>query len=113
MDLPTRFLSTGLVAAFLISACTGGGGQAAASPRFDLWTAQLLVDAATRDAAAVRGDVFTLGYIRNRILHALHPADLTAMNIQLGRLQIASVDGASPRAIRVARKLRAVTAALL
>jgi hypothetical protein len=32
--------------------------------RFDLWTAQLLVDAAARDAAAVRGDVFTLGYIR-------------------------------------------------
>jgi hypothetical protein len=168
----------GLVAAFLIGACTGGGGQAAASPdrhaasstvgrmkatwdafgagevprlirpmmthalraldravrardtararqaaidiaqstldlelrhrpasevnlaRFDLWTAQLLVDAATRDAAAVRGDVFTLGYIRDRILHALSPADLTAMNIQLGRLQIASVDGASPRAIR-------------
>jgi hypothetical protein len=32
--------------------------------RFDLWAAQVLVDAAARDDAAVRGDVFTLGYIR-------------------------------------------------
>jgi len=80
--------------------------------RFDLWTAQLLVDAAARDAAAVRGDVFTLGYIRDRILHALNPSDVTAMNIQLGRLQIASVDGSLARATRAARKLRAVTAGL-
>jgi hypothetical protein len=80
--------------------------------RFDLWAAQLLVDAAARDAAAVRGDVFTLGYIRDRILHALNTADVTPMNIQLGRLQVASLDGALARAARAARKLRAVTAGL-
>jgi hypothetical protein len=81
--------------------------------RFDLWAAQLMVDAKAGDAAAVRGDVFTLGYIRGRILHALNPADVTAMNIQLGRLQIASADGALARAARAARKLRAVTARLV
>jgi hypothetical protein len=57
-------------------------------------------------------DVFTLGYIRDRILHALNPEAFTAMNIQLGRLQIASVDGALARAARAARKLPAVTAGL-
>jgi hypothetical protein len=81
--------------------------------RLDLWAAQLLVDAAGRDAGAVRGDVFTLGYIRDRILNALNPAGFTAMNIQLGRLQTASVDGALARASRAARKLRAVTAGLV
>ena len=80
--------------------------------RFDLWAAQLLVDAAARDGAAVRGDAFTLGYIRDRILHALNPDAFTAVNIQLGRLQIASVDGALARAARAARKLRAATAGL-
>ncbi len=81
--------------------------------RFDLWAAQILVDAAARDEAAVRGDVFTLGYIRDRILHALNPDAFTAVNIQLGRLQIAVVDGAPARAARAARKLRAVTAGLV
>jgi hypothetical protein len=81
--------------------------------RFDLWAAQVLVDAAARDDAAVRGDVFTLGYIRDRILHALDPANITAMNIQLGRLQIAAVDGAFGRTIRDARRLQAVTAGLV
>jgi len=81
--------------------------------RFDLWAAQVLVDAAARYDAAVRGDVFTLGYIRDRIVHALDAAHVTALNIQLGRLQIASLDGALARATRAARKLRAVTAGLV
>jgi hypothetical protein len=80
--------------------------------RFDLWAAQLVLDAAARDGAAVGGDVFTLGYIRDRILHALNPTEFTSVNIQLGRLQIAVVDGALARAARAARKLRAVTAGL-
>jgi hypothetical protein len=80
--------------------------------RFDLWAAQLLVDAAARDGVAVSGDVFTLGYIRDRIVHALNPDAFTAVNIQLGRLQIASADGALARAVRAARKLRAATAGL-
>jgi len=81
--------------------------------RFDLWAAQVLVDAAARDDAAVRGDVFTLGYIRDRIVHTLDPGHVTDLNIQLGRLQLAAVDGALARATRAARKLRAVTAGLV
>jgi len=80
--------------------------------RFELWAAQVLVDAAARDDAAVRGDVFTLGYIRDRIVHTLDPGHVTALNIQLGRLQIAAVDAALARATRAAKKLRAVTAGL-
>jgi len=81
--------------------------------RFDLWAAQVLVDAAARDDAAVRGDVFTLGYIRDRIVHALDATHVTALNIQLGRLQLAAVDGALARATRAAKRLRAVTAGLV
>jgi hypothetical protein len=80
--------------------------------RFDLWAAQVLADAAAGDDAAVRGDVFTLGYIRDRIVHALDPAAVTAVNIQLGRLQIAAVDGALARAARAATELRTVTPGL-
>jgi hypothetical protein len=80
--------------------------------RFDLWAAQVLVDVAAGDDAAVRGDVFTLGYIRDRIVHALDPAAVTAVNIQLGRLQIAAVDGALARAARAATELRTVTPGL-
>jgi len=80
--------------------------------RFDLWAAQVLLDAAARDDAAVRGDAFTLGYIRDRIVHALDPAHTTALNIQLGRLQLAAVDGALARATRAAKGLRAVIAGL-
>jgi hypothetical protein len=62
--------------------------------------------------AVVRGDVFTLGYIRDRILHSLAPVDATAMNIQLGKLQIASVDAAFARVTRAARQLRGVVTGL-
>jgi hypothetical protein len=81
--------------------------------RFDLWATQILVDAAVGDEAAIRGDVFTLGYIRDRIVHALNPDAFTTVNIQLGRLQVAVVDGALARAARAATKLRAVTAGLV
>lgn len=60
--------------------------------RFDLWTAQLMVDAAAGDAAAVNGDLFTLDYIRDRILHTLDGADITRLNIQLGELESAVGD---------------------
>jgi hypothetical protein len=35
--------------------------------RFELWTRRLLADAAARDSAAVKGDVTTLAWIRDRI----------------------------------------------
>jgi hypothetical protein len=57
--------------------------------RFDLWAAQLSVDAAAGDAAAVNGDIFTLVYIRDRILPGLSDADATRLNTVLGKLQAA------------------------
>jgi hypothetical protein len=55
--------------------------------RFDLWAAQLVVDAAAADAAAVNSDIFTLDYIRDRILPTLHSADVAHINTVLGDLQ--------------------------
>jgi hypothetical protein len=55
--------------------------------RFDLWAAQLVVDAAAGDAAAVNSDIFTLDYIRDRILHTLDNADVVRINTVLGELQ--------------------------
>jgi hypothetical protein len=55
--------------------------------RFDLWAAQLLVDAAAGDAAAVNSDIFTLDYIRDRILPTLDSADVARINTVLGELQ--------------------------
>jgi hypothetical protein len=60
--------------------------------RFGIWATQLNVDAAAHDEAAVNGDVFTLFYIRDRILDSLTPADLTKVNSLVGRLQVAGVE---------------------
>jgi len=57
--------------------------------RFDLWAARLTVDAAAGAAAAVNGDLFTLDYIRDRILHTLDGADATRVNSALEDLQTA------------------------
>jgi hypothetical protein len=57
--------------------------------RFDLWAAQLTLDAAAGDTAAVNGDVFTLYYIRDRILPALDNKDVTRIDTALGKLQTA------------------------
>jgi hypothetical protein len=60
--------------------------------RMDLWAAQILVDAAAADAGAVNGDVFTLVYIRDRILRLLTAADMTRVNTLLQDLQVAATD---------------------
>ena len=73
--------------------------------RMDLWTRQLILDAASEDAAAVSGDVFTLGYIRDRILAALHEPHLTSVNTLLQHLQVAAADGDLARAGAEARAL--------
>ncbi|MGH2677989.1 MAG: hypothetical protein ACRDHB_06485, partial [Actinomycetota bacterium] len=54
--------------------------------RFDLWLAQLALDAESGDAAAVNGDFFTLDYIRDRILPTLESSSATRINTQLEEL---------------------------
>lgn len=80
--------------------------------RFDLWAAQLMVDAAAGDAAAVNGDFFTLDYIRDRILHTFEGADPAHINAQLEELQGAVGDEELDAASQAAGQLRATIAAL-
>jgi hypothetical protein len=76
--------------------------------RFDLWAAQLVVDAAAGDAAAVHGDLFTLDYIRDRILQTLDSADVTHINIQLAKLESAVADEDFAAASDAASALRGI-----
>jgi hypothetical protein len=78
--------------------------------RFGLWAAQLHVDAAAHDAAAVNGDIFTLFYIRDRILESLTPADATKVNGLIGTLQVAGVDKDLAAAAKAAAGVRAFVA---
>jgi hypothetical protein len=76
--------------------------------RFDLWAARLTVDAAAGDAAAVNGDLFTLDYIRDRILHTLDGADATRVNSALEELQTAVDDEDLAAASDAAERLREI-----
>ena len=80
--------------------------------RFDLWAAQLLVDAAAGDAPAVNGDVFTLDYIRDRIQHTLKDADRTRVNTELDELATAVADEDLAATTDAARRLRMTVAEL-
>src|SRR5918995_399769 len=60
--------------------------------RTDLWAAQLTLDASEGDAGAVRGDVFTIGYIRDRILNTLDDADVVRVDTEVQQLQVATAD---------------------
>ena len=80
--------------------------------RFDLWAAQILVDAAAGDAAAVNGDFFSLDYIRDRIQRTLDGGDLTRLNTELEELNGAVADEDLTAAADGARQLRAILAGL-
>jgi hypothetical protein len=80
--------------------------------RFDLWTAQLVVDTAAGDAAAVNGDFFALDYIRDRVLHTLDGDDVTRINTGLEELQGAVGDGDLTAATEAAERLRDTLAEL-
>ena len=74
--------------------------------RFDLWAAQLVADASAGDAAAVNGDLFTLDYIRDRILHTLPGDEVTRINSALEELQTAVSEEDLPAARSAAEHLR-------
>lgn len=80
--------------------------------RFDLWCAQVIVDAAARDARAVNGDAFTLDYIRDRMRDAVSPEDLTRINTAYMELQVAASQGELRTAARAAERLRGIIASL-
>jgi hypothetical protein len=80
--------------------------------RFDLWAAQVVVDAAAEDAAGVNGDAFTLVYVRDRILKSVSPSDLGGINTQLLDLQVAATDEDFEAATAAATALRKIVAAI-
>lgn len=80
--------------------------------RMDLRAAQLLVDAAARDRGAVNGDVFTLVYMRDRILKSIGSADLGRINARLLELQEAAIDGDLQAAATATAHLREVIAGM-
>jgi hypothetical protein len=74
--------------------------------RLDLWAAQLTLDAAAGDAGAVGGDVFTIGYIRDRILNTLDGADVVRFDSEVQKLQVAVADDDLLAASEAAERLR-------
>ena len=74
--------------------------------RFDLWAAQLTLDASAGDAGAVGGDVFTIGYIRDRILNALDGTDRFRVDTEVQKLQVAAADHDLAAATDAAKRLR-------
>lgn len=80
--------------------------------RFDLWAAQVLVDAAAKDYGAVNGDMFTLTLIRDRLLGSLHPDAAQNLNILLGELMTATAEGKLVPARKAAENMRALVALL-
>jgi hypothetical protein len=78
--------------------------------RMDLWAAQLLVDEAAGNTAAVAADAFALDYVRDRILDALDESTLVRVNTELGAIQIAVVDEEPDLAAKAAGRLRRILA---
>ena len=73
--------------------------------RMDLWAAQLTLDAA-REVGSVGGDVFTIGYIRDRILNTLDGADVVRLDSDVQKLQVAVADDDLSVASEAAERLR-------
>ena len=78
--------------------------------RFDLWAAQVLVDAAAKDAGSVTGDMFTLMLMRDRVLAKLDADTAQSLNIQLGELMTAAADEEFDAAGEAASMLREILA---
>ena len=74
--------------------------------RMDLWAAQLTLDASGGDGSAVGGDVFTIGYIRDRILNTLDDADVVRVDTEVQQLQVAAADKDLAAASDAAERLR-------
>jgi len=74
--------------------------------RFDLWTRQLLVDAAADDLGGATSDVATLEWIRDRFVHTLDPVDVTRIDQHLLDLRANATDEDLNAAAAEAARLR-------
>jgi len=55
--------------------------------RFDLWSRQLVIDAAAQEPGAIQGDVTTLGWIRDRFAHTLSSTDAAQIDTWLEQMR--------------------------
>ena len=76
--------------------------------RFGLWAQQLLIDADRRDTAAVRGDAFSLFYLRDRVIGSVSPQVRNTVNTAIGSIQESVVDHDLRAAADAATTLRTV-----
>lgn len=74
--------------------------------RFDLWLAELGLDAVAEDAARVNGDYFALDYVRERFASRLDPADIGQLNLAMEELPGAVGDEDYEAVAAVATDLR-------
>jgi len=81
--------------------------------RLDLWAAELLLDAEANNAAAVKGDAFTMMYIRDRVIRSLDPTVARGINTLFGKLQPAASDEKLDAVARIARELRQLLAPIV
>ena len=81
--------------------------------RFNLWTQQLMVQAAAEDLAGVTGAVAVLEWIRDRVAHTLSPAGRREIDSRLGALRVASdaknLTAAADHAARLGARMRALS----
>jgi hypothetical protein len=80
--------------------------------RMDLWAAQILVDTAAEDDAAANGDIFTLTYIRDRILGSVSGSDRNRIDTKIRELQVAAIDGDLAAEAEAAAQLRRIVVGL-
>ncbi|MFN2399722.1 MAG: hypothetical protein ABR543_13950 [Gemmatimonadaceae bacterium] len=79
--------------------------------RFDLWAAQILVDAAANNSAGVRGDVTTLEFVRNRFAHTLTSSVRAQVDAILVELRTTADANNMAAAAAAAARLRTAFAA--
>jgi hypothetical protein len=73
--------------------------------RFELWAHRLISDASEPSLAKVAGDVSTLEWIRDRIVHTFEPAELTRVDALLDELRAGASDEDLPAAQATAAEL--------
>ena len=78
--------------------------------RFELWTRQILVDAAADDLEGVAGDVAVLEWIRDRFVHTLGKVEVTRLDAALEALRASVGDEDVGAAAETAEQLEEVAA---
>ncbi|HJT64782.1 MAG TPA: hypothetical protein VJ839_08440 [Candidatus Limnocylindria bacterium] len=73
--------------------------------RFDLWLAQLQLDAAAEDSDAVNGDALALDYTRERFVHALDANAAADLNLAMEDLHVAVADGDLAAVAAIAQRM--------